>query len=105
MRYDPKQSYEEWANRVRLFEQGAAMQRIAMGDDVDKVMQDLAKKITDKMLHPILKEIHENSSKIDLEQFEQSKQAYFKQMERVGPRADHVAEDSIQTDQLGDAKD
>ena len=104
MRYDPKQSYEEWADRVRLFEQGAAMQRIAMGDDVDQVMRDMAKKITDKMLHPILKEIHESSGKIDMAQFEQSKQAYFKQMERVGPSADHVVEDSIQTDQLGDSE-
>jgi glutamyl-tRNA reductase len=104
MRYDPKQSYEEWANRVRLFEQGAAMQRIAMGDEVDQVMRDMAKKITDKMLHPILKDIHESSSKIDLEHFEQSKQAYFKQMERIGPVADHVVDDLIQTDQLRDPK-
>ena len=61
-----------------------------------------AKKITDKMLHPILKEIHESSGKIDMAQFEQSKQDYFKQMQRIGPSADHVVDDSIQTDQLGD---
>ena len=105
MRYDPKQSYEEWANRVRLFEQGAAMQRIAMGDDVNRVMQDMAKKITDKMLHPILKNIQEDSSKIDLERFEREKLAYYETMKNIGPKSDHVLDDSIQTDQLSNTKD
>jgi hypothetical protein len=105
MRYDPKQSYEEWANRVRLFEQGSAMQRIAMGEDIDKVMQDLAKRITDKLLHPILKDIQANSNKVDLEKFERDKLAYYETMKHIGPKSDHVVEDSIQTDQLGDAKD
>jgi glutamyl-tRNA reductase len=104
MRYDPKQSYEEWANRVRLFEQGSAMQRIAMGDDIDKVMQDMAKRITDKLLHPILKEIHENTGKIDMVQFEQSKLAYYEKMKHIGPKSDHVVDDSVQTDQLGDSE-
>jgi len=90
MRYDPKQSYQDWASRVRLFEQGAAMQRIALGDDIDKVMQDMAKKITDKMLHPILKAIHEDSSKIDLEKFERDKLNYYVTMEQVGLKSDHV---------------
>jgi glutamyl-tRNA reductase len=90
MRYDPKQSYEDWASRVRLFEQGAAMQRIALGEDLDKVMQKMAKNITDKMLHPILKAIHEDSSKIDLEKFERDKLNYYNTMKRVGPNADHV---------------
>jgi len=105
MKYDPKQSYEEWANRVRLFEQGAAMQRIAMGDDVDQVMRDMAKRITDKMLHPILKEIHESSGKIDMAQLEQGKLSYYEKMKYIGPKPDHVVDDSIQTDQLGDSKD
>lgn len=104
MRYDPKQSYEEWANRVRLFEQGAAMQRIAMGDDVDQVMRDMAKKITDKMLYPILKEIHESSGKIDMAKFERDKLAYYETMKYIGPKSDHVVDDSIQTDQLGDSE-
>ena len=53
MRYDPKQSYEDWASRVRLFEQGAAMQRIALGEDLDKVMQKMAKNINQPVAYPI----------------------------------------------------
>lgn len=105
MRYDPKESYEEWANRVRLFEQGSAMQRIAMGEDLDQVMQDMAKRITDKMLHPILKNIQADISKIDTEKLERDKLAYYEQMKHIGPKSDHVVEDSIQTDQLSNTKD
>ena len=93
MRYDPKESYEEWANRVRLFEQGSAMQRIAMGEDLDQVMQDMAKRITDKMLHPILKNIQADISKIDTEKLERDKLAYYEQMKHFGHKSDHVVED------------
>jgi glutamyl-tRNA reductase len=49
----PDESYQSWAERVRMFEHGRAMQRIAQGDDVNTVMEDMARRIVDKMLHPI----------------------------------------------------
>jgi hypothetical protein len=57
------------------------------------------------MLHPILKEIHESSGKIDMAQFEQSKQSYYEKMKYIGPKPDHVFDDLVQTDQLSDSKD
>ena len=84
----PKQdeSYQSWAERVRMFEQGRALQRIAQGDDVNIVMEDMARRIVDKMLHPIYRELHI----VDPIDLEESRRTYYETMAEVGPAADHV---------------
>jgi len=84
----PKQdeSYQSWAERVRMFEQGRALQRIAQGDDVNIVMEDMARRIVDKMLHPIYRELHV----VDPIDIEESRRTYYETMAEVGPAADHV---------------
>jgi glutamyl-tRNA reductase len=84
----PKQyeSYQSWAERVRMFEQGRALQRIAQGDDVNQVMEDMARRIVDKMLHPIYRELHI----VDPIDLEESRRTYYETMAEVGPAADHV---------------
>ena len=54
MKYDPNEPYEKWAERVRIFEYGRALQRIARGESIELVMEEMSRKITDKMLHPAL---------------------------------------------------
>lgn len=83
--YD-NESYESWAERVRMFEHGRALQKIAQGEDVNVVMDDMARRIIDKMLHPIYKEL----KKIESTDLSESRQAYMEKMSRVGPSADHV---------------
>ena len=90
MKPNPNESYESWANRVRLFEHGRAMQRIAQGDDVNTVMEDMARRIVDKMLHPIFKELQVVSD-IDIAE---SRRSYQEAMSKVGPAADHVEVDT-----------
>lgn len=84
----PKQdeSYQSWAERVRMFEQGRALQRIAQGDEVNIVMEDMARRIVDKMLHPIYRELHI----VDPIDLEESRRTYYETMAEVGPAADHV---------------
>jgi glutamyl-tRNA reductase len=91
MRIKLKETYEEWAKRVQMYEQGYAMQRIAMGEDTDNVLTDMARRITEKMLHPVLKSLQDTP--IDMDAFEKSKQAYYKKMQRIGPVADHITDD------------
>ena len=88
----PKQdeSYQSWAERVRMFEQGRALQRIAQGDEVNIVMEDMARRIVDKMLHPIFKELQVVSD-IDIAE---SRRSYQEAMSKVGPAADHVVVDT-----------
>ena len=86
MKPNDNESYESWAERVRMFEHGRALQKIAQGEDVNKVMDDMARRIIDKMLHPIYKELSA-VKELDLEQ---SRKDYIEKMSAVGPVADHI---------------
>ena len=86
----PDESYQSWAERVRMFEHGRAMQRVAQGEEVIMVMEDMARRIVDKMLHPIYRALHV-VPEVDLEE---SRRTYMETMSRVGPAADHVVVDT-----------
>ena len=86
----PDESYQSWAKRVRMFEHGRALQKIAQGEDVNLAMDDMARRIVDKMLHPIYRELQ----KIEPVDLEESRRTYMETMSRVGPAADHVDVDT-----------
>ena len=46
MRIKEGESYESWCERVRMYEHGWAMQQIAEGKDVDKILDEMARRIT-----------------------------------------------------------
>jgi glutamyl-tRNA reductase len=88
MRPLPNESYEQWAERVNLFEKGRAMQRIAKGDDPEIVLEDMSRRIIDKLLHSIFTSIRE-SIKSDYDPAK-NKAEYEKIMQYHSPVADHV---------------
>ena len=53
------ESYESLANRVRMYEHGYAMQRIAQCENTDKVLEEMATRLLEKLLHPLYGEIKE----------------------------------------------
>jgi hypothetical protein len=55
MRRNPNESYESWCQRVRMYEHGLALQRLAKGESIEIIMQDMARRIEEKLLHPLLK--------------------------------------------------
>jgi len=55
MRRNPDESYESWCQRVRLYEHGHALQRLAKGEDIEVIIQDMARRIEEKLLHPLYK--------------------------------------------------
>ena len=57
MRKDPNESMEQWAERVRKFELGYALQQIAKGQDINVVIEAMASRIQQKILHPVIVEI------------------------------------------------
>jgi glutamyl-tRNA reductase len=67
------ESYESWVERVRMFEQGAAMKELALGKPIDQVMEKMAKRIMDKLMHPVYADIKQN---IKVENLDTSKQTY-----------------------------
>jgi glutamyl-tRNA reductase len=88
MRINSGESLESWAARVEMFEKGRAMQRIAQGEDVEKVIEEMSKRIRDKILHPILDSIHNSISQIY--DAEKSRNEYNEKMKNIGKAADHV---------------
>jgi len=49
------ENFESWSRRVDMYERGIALQRIAEGEDEVKVMEDMSRRITQKLLHPVFK--------------------------------------------------
>ena len=88
MRIDPGESMESWANRVSMFEKGRAMQRIAQGENIEIVLENMSRRITEKLIHPVLKVVSQQGiSNFDSEQ---SNKDYQEKMKNVAKAADHV---------------
>lgn len=55
MKPNPDESYESWCQRVKMYEHGHALQRLARGESIEVIMQDMARRIEEKLLHPLFK--------------------------------------------------
>lgn len=82
------ESYDSWANRVAMYEKGVALQRLATGEPLEKVMEDMSKRITQKLLHPVMQEI--KNSSVSTYDAEKSRKDYEDAMKYHKPVADHV---------------
>jgi len=82
------ESYESWAERVRMFEHGHAMMQIAQGKDVEKTLEEMARRIVDKLMHPVYKAISNVESTYDAEKSRQSYKEQF--IDRVPRASDHI---------------
>ena len=88
MKPNPNESMESWSERVRMFEHGHAMMQIAQGKDVDRVLEEMARRIMEKLLHPIYKAIAQSETTYDAEK---AKQLYKEQfIDRVPRASDHI---------------
>jgi hypothetical protein len=59
MRKQKDESYENWSERVRLFEYDIAIKQISAGIDAEIVLESMSKRIQIKLLHFLLNEINE----------------------------------------------
>lgn len=84
----PNESYEDWANRATMFEKGRALQRIAQGELPETVIEEMSRRLTDKLLHPVFKAIRESS--ISDYDTNESKDRYNQAMKYHAPVADHI---------------
>ena len=93
MRKNKNETTESWAVRVEMFEKGRALQRIANGDDPATVMEDMSRRIIDKMLYPILNSI-DNKNPTSKYDAEKSRNRYDEIMKNVAKAPDHIDSDS-----------
>jgi glutamyl-tRNA reductase len=90
MKYEKGESFEEWLDRVQKFEYGLALQRIANKEPIEKVLEDMSRRMVEKGLHPIFKAIREPSTNYNVEE---SRKSYEEYMKKFGPKPDHVQND------------
>jgi glutamyl-tRNA reductase len=89
MRKRKDEPYEQWIEKVRLFEYGVALQRIAKGDDVEIVLNSMSKRINQKLLHPLIECIKE-SYQTDYDPLNARKQYEEKYLKNSNRVADHM---------------
>ena len=93
MRIQPNETLEQWASRVQKYEHGHALMRIAQGESIEIVLEEMSRRIVDKLKHPIL-DVIRNSwvSEYDLEKSKKSYEENY--LSKMPPRADHVENDT-----------
>jgi hypothetical protein len=64
----------------------------------------MSARIVQKMIHPMVKAL-QTGTEISPEEFEKHKTQYNEAYAKRSPVADHVVDDSDETDQLGNTKD
>jgi len=92
MKYKVGETLEEWSKRVQLYEYGLALQELANGKDTQEVLVSMAKRITDKMMHPILVTMsNKDLSESDRIALEESRLRYQREyIDRFGAKPDHI---------------
>lgn len=92
MRKNDNESYEDWLERIKLYEKGFALQRLAKGEDTELVLEDFSKRLTNKIKHALFEIIKSNVS--DNYDSEQSKKDYENNfLNKRGLVADHVSDE------------
>jgi len=64
MKPNPNESYESWGQRVKMYEHGHALQRLAKGENIEVIMKDMARRIEEKLLHPLIKKQQDKNQTI-----------------------------------------
>jgi glutamyl-tRNA reductase len=92
MRKLETESYEDWLERIDLFERGVALQRLAKGEDADFVLEEFSKRITNKMKHALFDVIkHSITTDFDIEKSRKDYENNF--LNKRGLVADHILDD------------
>jgi len=92
IRIKPDETFGEWVERVRKYEYGFALQQIALGEKPYKVMEEMAKRMAQKIMHPVYKAIKDsNTISIDMEQSKKQYEENF--INKVARAADHVLDE------------
>jgi glutamyl-tRNA reductase len=95
MKYDPKEDYAKWVEKVRIYEYGLALQRMAQGEPMMEIVEDMSRRITEKVLHPWLLKIKEDSVLRSEYDAEASKKSYEENyLKHNSPKPDHIVDNN-----------
>jgi glutamyl-tRNA reductase len=88
LKYNPKESFEQWAQKVEQHETAWARREIERGADPAITVERMADRIIKKMLHPLIKEKTSSAPEYDAEASRKRYEAAFSN--RTQPPADHI---------------
>jgi hypothetical protein len=92
MRRLENESYNTWVERVRLFEHGHALQRVAKGEDSETIIEEMSIRMMDKLMNPVYKIIRDTGRKtFDVEK--SKKDYYDKYLSKHKAKPDHILDD------------
>ena len=89
LKQDKDETYESWANRAQVFERDVAAKRIAKGDEVYVVLDEMSKRLMQKLLNPIYAALINSDTTYD----NQASIAEYKRiyLDKNKPKADQVS--------------
>ena len=88
IKYNPTESYDAWADRVRLYETEIASRRLSNGDNLEEVLESMSKRLMQKLLNPIYSALRESHTVYDNEaSIAEYKRIY---LDKNKPKADQV---------------
>jgi len=93
MKYEPGETMKSWAERVRKYEYGYALQQIAAGQSSEVVLEAMSARIIQKLMHPLLTEVNKSIKENSIHNIESGRQHYEEIMKSKGLTSDHVQED------------
>ena len=88
MKYN-NETMKEWAEKVRRFEYGRALQRLANGDPPEEVMEELSNRMMEKLKYPLMRMLAVPPP--TAEQIAEGRKHYEETyLKHVAPRADQM---------------
>jgi len=88
MKYN-NETMKEWAEKVRRFEYGRALQRLANGDPPEEVMEEMSNRMMEKMKYPLMRMLAVDPPA--MEEIEKGRKEYEeKYLKTMAPRADQM---------------
>ena len=90
MKIQLDETYESWANRVAIHEKTIALKQLAKGIEIDVVLEEMARRVAEKLMHPILVAIRNSTEDVEYDAVAGKKQ-YDELYTNITSRpADHV---------------
>jgi len=91
MRPRNEETYEDWCERARKHELAVAHKKIAQGQDINGVMEEMTRRLLSKISHPVYEVIRESfTNEYDNEKSKAEYNSHYR--DKRGPVADHIVE-------------
>ena len=81
----PDESYEHWVKRVEQYEYGRGLMKLAQGDDIEVVLEEVGYRIMKKLNHPIIEALG-NSAKVNYNSQQSQLDYKTNYLDRFGPK-------------------